>query len=547
MAGFSDKVTVVIDVVTEKAKTGIAGFKKSVSEAEGFTGKLKAGWGSLSDTLSNPAAMATAGTAAVGLAAHVLEAGQALEAMDAKAEAVFVDRLGDVRAWSSENAAALGLTTSEATDAAAAIADLLKPMGFTTAEATKQTLGLMDLAGALSAWSGGQRSAADVSDILVKAMLGEREQLKSLGISITEAEVQSRLAAKGQDKLKGAALAQAKALVTQTLIVEKSTDAQKAWNSGAQDGQKKANAQRAAYKQLEETVVRDLYPAVLQLAAGLAQATKNITPLIDKIGQFGGAVDRLPDWLTQGAFAVDWGSLFGNDDLDKAIAKLNKLNTAASFSIDEVNDARRRGTGVTKHYVEVTDDSAESLDRVKDASWKAKQALDGLNDIQLDAIDSELAAFRAGLDWTEAQQELNKTLKDSQATVEDKTNAVLDYAEATAAAAAAQDKANGGEQTADEKKRILLDTISRLASGLDPNSPLRKNLDAYIAALYSIPTVVGPKLNDPFSGQSAPDGRGRGPDGARVVNNITIQTKADPNEVIAIIRRYTRQNGRGWM
>ena len=41
----------------------------------------------------------------------------------------------------------------------------------------------------LRAWSGGQTSAAEVSDILAKAMLGETDGLKQLGISISQDEV----------------------------------------------------------------------------------------------------------------------------------------------------------------------------------------------------------------------------------------------------------------------------------------------------------------------------------------------------------------------
>ena len=68
--------------------------------------------------------------------------------------------------------------------------------------------------------------------ILTKAYLGERDALTSLGIKISEADVQARLAANGQDELTGAALEQAKAVATQQLIFEKSTDAQKAWSDG---------------------------------------------------------------------------------------------------------------------------------------------------------------------------------------------------------------------------------------------------------------------------------------------------------------------------
>ena len=52
MAGFTERVQVVIDVVTNKATQGLKDFKSAVGEAQGFTGKLKAGVSSLGQTFS---------------------------------------------------------------------------------------------------------------------------------------------------------------------------------------------------------------------------------------------------------------------------------------------------------------------------------------------------------------------------------------------------------------------------------------------------------------------------------------------------------------
>lgn len=64
-----DKITVVIDVVTNKATSGLKDFKSAVTEAQGFTGKLKAGVGSLKD------AFASAATSPAGLTAGLAAAG----------------------------------------------------------------------------------------------------------------------------------------------------------------------------------------------------------------------------------------------------------------------------------------------------------------------------------------------------------------------------------------------------------------------------------------------------------------------------------------
>lgn len=207
-------------------------------------------------------AFAGMGAAAIVAAPKILEAGVELDALAKKSETVFEDSLPAVQRWAKENAAAMGLTTDRLVGLAAGTADLLKPMGLSAQAAADMAMETNELAGALSAWTGGQRSATEVSEILTKAYLGEREGLKSLGISITEADVSARLLAKGQQDLTGAALEQAKALATQELIMEKSTDAQTAWNDGSMDGVKAQNEARASIERVKESLVKALAPAI---------------------------------------------------------------------------------------------------------------------------------------------------------------------------------------------------------------------------------------------------------------------------------------------
>ena len=71
MAGFTERVQVVIDVVTNKATQGLKDFKSAVGEAQGFTGKLKAGVSSLGQTFSGAIPGPVGMAAAVGTAAKV--------------------------------------------------------------------------------------------------------------------------------------------------------------------------------------------------------------------------------------------------------------------------------------------------------------------------------------------------------------------------------------------------------------------------------------------------------------------------------------------
>lgn len=244
--------------------------------SERATGRIGKSFSGLSSTLKG-VGLAMGGIAVAGLAMvpKLLDQGAELEALGRKAETVFSGgSLAGVQKWASGVAGSFGVTSTQAVAMATGMADLLKPMGFSADAAAMMSVSMGDLSGALSAWTGGQRSAADVADIITKAMLGERDGLKELGISISEADVQARLARDGNDKLTGSALEQAKALATQQLIMEKSTDAQKAWSDGSMDSIKKQNAAKASMKNLSETITRALFP-ILQ----------KIIPIVQKVAQ----------------------------------------------------------------------------------------------------------------------------------------------------------------------------------------------------------------------------------------------------------------------
>lgn len=249
--------------LTIKISGDAKGLKGALSDSEGYL----SGFAGKAGKWAGGAALAIGGIGLAGVAMipGILDTGASIEALGMKAATVFEDSLGSVQSWAGENAAALGMTTSELTGMAAGMADLLKPMGFTAEAAADMSTQTLDLAGALSAWSGGQKSAAEVSEILSAAYLGETDSLKGLGISLSAAEIDAALAAKGQDKLTGAALEQAKALAIQELILAKSTDAQKAWSDGSMDSIKSQNEAKASLAQLKETLITAVYPALTGL------------------------------------------------------------------------------------------------------------------------------------------------------------------------------------------------------------------------------------------------------------------------------------------
>lgn len=264
---------------------------QTTSKSEGHFRKLGGAVGGVAVAASG-GLVALAGGAAI-FGPMILQQGAALDALGKKSATVFEGSLADVQAWAKQNAASLGLTQAELVGTAAGVADLLKPMGFTADAAAGMATDMLDLSGALSAWTGGQRSAAEVSEIITKAMLGERDGLKELGISISEADVQARLAAKGQQDLTGAALEQAKALATQELILEKSADAQKAWSDGSMDSIKAQNEAKASLNQLKESFIQGIYPALQNLLPYVTRAAEWLGERLP------GAMEAVGSWVRE--------------------------------------------------------------------------------------------------------------------------------------------------------------------------------------------------------------------------------------------------------
>lgn len=254
---------IVVEIVGDQKK-----YTKALNDATTATN----GWGRKFD-LTKGIILAGAGLitgALLAIGKETFELGAKYESMDNKAQTVFGDSLSRVKKWADANAKAMGLTSREAVGLATNMADLLIPMGFTRDAAADMATQTTNLSGALAEWSNGTKTATEVSDILTKAMLGEREGLKALGISITEADVKQQLMKNGTDQLTGAALEQAKAIATQELILAKSADAQEAYAKGGDKGARSQAEFNASINSVKETLVTHLYPILKTVAQWLA-------------------------------------------------------------------------------------------------------------------------------------------------------------------------------------------------------------------------------------------------------------------------------------
>ena len=143
--------------------------------------------------------------------------------------------------------------------------DLLVGFGFTQKEALKLSKEVNELAVDLASFTNVEGGAVRASEALTRALLGERESIKSLGKAVNENTEQFKDAVKQIRKTRDVTLFQAKALATLQLIVKQSKKAigDFARTSDKLAGQQKILSQR--FVDLQVIIGKQLNPTMTKL------------------------------------------------------------------------------------------------------------------------------------------------------------------------------------------------------------------------------------------------------------------------------------------
>jgi hypothetical protein len=167
-----------------------------------------------------------------------------------------------------------GISISEGTKLLGFTGDLLKGFGATSDQALELANSTNEVAAALAAYNG--TSVVQASEAITKALLGERESLKLLGVSIQESAVQSELLARGQQNLTGQALLLAKAQITLKLAADQSADA---------IGKFAENTDTLAFQ--SKTLFADLKDVGVSIGTVLIPVVKEVVGIIKEwVGRF---------------------------------------------------------------------------------------------------------------------------------------------------------------------------------------------------------------------------------------------------------------------
>jgi len=220
--GLLGKLYVEVTADTKKFDTNIDGSKKK-------TDKFESGMNNMGNTIKG---ILGAGIL-LAMASKIKDIGtQAIGAASAaqEANAKFNTAFRGIETRAAETATALknsyGLSQVESERLLGTTGDLLKGFGATADEALDFSAEIQKLAVDLTSYNDVQGGAERVSRILTKSVLGNKDGLTELGVSLLDVDIKQELVRTGQDKLTGQAGKLAKAQATYTLILQQTQDAQ---------------------------------------------------------------------------------------------------------------------------------------------------------------------------------------------------------------------------------------------------------------------------------------------------------------------------------
>ena len=260
----------------------------------------------------------------------------AADQLNKKTKVVFGEYEEDVNSIARSTANGLGLSRDQFREASVSIADLLVPMGFARKEAVDMSIEVVKLSGALSEWSNGQYTAAEAANVVKKAMLGETEQMKNLGIKIDQTSKQFNEQVQTTMRSRNATLEQAKAIEILNQIQSKSVDAQTAFANNQDSIARKSAAASAAMNDMKDAMVRGLLPSYQEAILGGSEFAKGMSEILGQKDSSGllfieqtmdGLADATKLWINHMSLGLPaLGKLVGlfADEVEKADERLDQ-------------------------------------------------------------------------------------------------------------------------------------------------------------------------------------------------------------------------------
>ncbi len=274
----ADKVGRALDSTSNKIKNT----QKQVDKGTKENAKFAAGMSGASK-FAIAGAATIAGKSLLDFSFAAIQAASAAQEAAGAFSTTFGGAAEKLNSQLKENANLFGLTAAEAQQLISVFGSVAQGIGFTQSESADLSSELFDLAGDIASFNNITAGAAPVLQAFRSALVGEREALKTYGIAITEAEVQTKAFEQTGKDSADALTRQEKALATTALIFERSSVQQGNAAREAAGFAAQTLIARSATQELSEELGEELLPAAGEVLRVFNELREESTPeLIDK-------------------------------------------------------------------------------------------------------------------------------------------------------------------------------------------------------------------------------------------------------------------------
>jgi hypothetical protein len=208
----------------------------------------------------------------------------------------------------AKNAEDIGLSQSKAAKASVFIGSVLKQSGFEMSAVATETENLVRLGTDLAALYG-----YDVQEALLgmtALFRGEYDPIEKFGVAMKQSEINSELAARGQDKLTGAARRNAEQTVRLELLYQRAADAMGSFTGQSGSLYTEQKKLGATFENVQATIGTALIPTVVELNEQLRLMLVESTPAL--IATFEFLADVLEGVVSVFRDALDPTTYLGN-------------------------------------------------------------------------------------------------------------------------------------------------------------------------------------------------------------------------------------------
>ena len=271
----ANKTAQGLDKVSKETKKLDKSVKKSTKE----NAKFSAGMSGLGSAAIAGAA-AIAGKSLLDFSLSAIQAASAAQEAAGAFGTTFGGAAEQLNKQLKENANLFGLTTSEAQQLISVFGSVAQGIGFTQEESADLSSELFGLAGDIASFNNISAGAAPVLQAFRSALVGENEALKTYGIAISLAEVQTKAFEQTGKSVADELTRQDKALATSALIFEKSAVQQGNAAREAAGFAAQTLIARSATQELREELGEELLPAAGEVLRVFNELREDTTPAL---------------------------------------------------------------------------------------------------------------------------------------------------------------------------------------------------------------------------------------------------------------------------